>query len=59
MNKPNGQRLIKKRSEQKRKRILKLFMKGYSYRQIMRALGFKSTTAVAYYLKKGRKPKSK
>ena len=42
--------LIKKRSEQRRKRVGNLFVKGYSYRQIMRALGFKSTAAVTYYL---------
>ena len=49
--KPNRQRLISRRSAQRKKRVRELFRKGHSYRQIMRALGFKSPGAVAYYLK--------
>lgn len=51
MEKPNGERLIRQRSARKRRRAQELRKKGYSIRQIMRALKVKSPATVTYYLK--------
>ena len=49
--KPNNKNVIKKRTEENRKKAIELYRQGFSYRQIQKKLGYKSHASIQQLLK--------
>ena len=47
----NGIKIIRKRTEINRKKAVDMYREDFSYRQIMRALGYKSVRSIQELLK--------
>jgi hypothetical protein len=55
MEKPNGGKIIARRTAIKRKTAQRMLKEGFSYRQIMRHLGYRSTSSLITLLGKKKK----